>query len=203
MLYITVNRKGKLLWNLIKSYKCSKVLKGKTEINLVKFISDKGPTSCEECLKHHGEIFQTDDPDRPELPIHPNCRCKYEPLTQEEVISYQEDVQKIKTQLINYGNQIAAKATQLLTECEKEVKTQTVIHTANAVMTALPIISKTMEVVKKGKALEEQVTSTVANAKLNTMVKALQISLWTMKKIEQADHFLQKKNGKYRSQHCI
>jgi hypothetical protein len=56
------------------------MLNGKTEIKLVKFISDKGPNSCKECLKHHGEIFRLDDPNKPELPIHPNCRCKYEPI---------------------------------------------------------------------------------------------------------------------------
>ena len=56
------------------------MLNEKTEIKLVKFLSDKGPNSCEECLKHHGEIFQVDDPNKPELPIHPNCRCKYEPI---------------------------------------------------------------------------------------------------------------------------
>ena len=71
------------------------MLKGKTEIKLVKFISDKGPGSCEECLKHHGEVFQLDDPNKPELPIHPNCRCKYELLTPNEVVSYQGEVQKI------------------------------------------------------------------------------------------------------------
>ncbi len=54
------------------------MLNGKTEIKLVKFISDKGPNSCKECLKHHSEIFRLDDPNKPVLPIHPNCRCKYE-----------------------------------------------------------------------------------------------------------------------------
>ena len=131
------------------------MLNEKSQPEYYRFVAEDDEKCCDDCKKHNDKIFQENDPDIPKLPIHPNCRCKYEPLTQEEVISYQEDVQKIKTQLINYGNQIAAKATQLLTECEKEVKTQTVIHTANAVMTALPIISKTMEVVKKGKALEE------------------------------------------------
>ena len=56
------------------------MLNGKNEIKLVKFISDKGPNSCKECLKHHGEVFRADDPNKPVLPIHPNCRCKYEPI---------------------------------------------------------------------------------------------------------------------------
>ena len=169
------------------------MLKGKTEIKLVKFISDKGPNSCEDCLKHHGEVFQLDDPNKPELPIHPYCRCKYELLTPKEVASYQGEVQKIKTQLINYGNQIAAQATQLLAECDEEIKAHTVTQTSNAVVTAPPAVYQTMKVIEKGKALEEKVSSTVASAKLNTMVTALQIGLWIMKKIDQADKFLQRK----------
>lgn len=172
------------------------MLKGKTEIKLVKFISDKGPNSCEDCLKHHGEVFQLDDPEKPELPIHPNCRCKYELLTLNEVASYQGEVQKIKTQLINYGNRIAAQAVQLLSECEKEIKTHTVTHTANAVVTALPIVSKTMEVVEKGKALEEQVDSTVASAKLSTIVTALQITMAAMQEINQAAEVVHKEMEK-------
>ena len=172
------------------------MLKGKTEIKLVKFISDKGPNSCEACLKHHGEIFRLDDPDKPELPIHPNCRCKYELLTQEEVIAYQDDVQKIKTELIKYGNQIALQATQLLAECDKEIKTHTATFAANAVVTALPIVSKTMEVVKSGKVLEEKVSSTVAGVKLNTMVTALQITIAAMQKINQAADIVHKEMEK-------
>ena len=170
-----------------------KMLKGKIEIKLVKFVSDKGPNSCEECLKHHGKIFQADDPDKPDLPIHPNCRCKYELMTQSEIISYQDDLQKIKTQLNNYGNQIAAQATQLLAECDRAIKTQTVTHSANAVVTALPVVYQTMKIIEKGKNLEEKVASTVTSAKLTAMVTTLQIGLWTMKKIEQADNFLQEK----------
>ena len=56
------------------------MLEKKIDGTLVKFISDKGPNSCEDCLKHHGKIFCIDDSNKPELPIHPNCRCKYEPI---------------------------------------------------------------------------------------------------------------------------
>ena len=77
-----------------------KMLKGKIEIKLVKFVSDKGPNSCEDCLKHHGEVFQLDDPEKPELPIHPNCRCKYELLTQDDIISTQETEQDKQKKLL-------------------------------------------------------------------------------------------------------
>ena len=153
-----------------------------TPSNLVRFVSEQGESSCDACLKYHKQIFEENDKNRPKLPIHPNCRCKYELLTQEEVTAYQDDLQKIKTQLINYGNQIAAQATQLLAECDEEIKTHTATQTSNAVVTALPAVYQTMKVLEKGKALEEKLTSTVASAKLNTIVTALQISLWTMKK---------------------
>ena len=173
--------------------KIMQMLKGKTEPKLVRFVSDKGANSCKACLEHHGKIFRADAADKPQLPIHPNCRCKYELLTKAEVVSYQEDVQKIKTLLINYGNQIAAQATQLLAECDREIKNHTVTHAANAVLTALPAVYQTTKVIENGKVLEEKVTSTVARTKLNTMVTTLQIGLWTMKKIEQVDKFLQEK----------
>ena len=172
------------------------MLNGKTEIKLVKFISDKGPNSCDACLAHHDEVFQADDPDKPELPIHPNCRCKYELLTQEEVTAYQDDLQKIKTQLINYGNQIAAQATQLLAECDEEIKTHTVTQTSNAVVTALPAVCQTMKVIEKGKALEEKISSTATSAKLTAMVTAFQITMMAMQKINQATEVLHREMEK-------
>ena len=64
--------------------KIMQMLKGKTEPKLVRFISDKGPNSCKACLKHHGKIFRADARDKPKLPIHPNCRCKYEEVKESD-----------------------------------------------------------------------------------------------------------------------
>ena len=58
--------------------KIMQMLKGKTEPKLVRFVSDKGKNSCKACLKHHNQIFAEDDKNKPKIPIHPNCRCKYE-----------------------------------------------------------------------------------------------------------------------------
>ena len=60
--------------------KIMQMLKEKTEPKLVRFISDKGPNSCKACLKHHGKIFRADARDKPKLPIHPNCQCKFEEI---------------------------------------------------------------------------------------------------------------------------
>ena len=43
----------------------------------VKFISEKGVNSCNICRSYHGKIFAKDDPQKPKLPLHPNCRCKF------------------------------------------------------------------------------------------------------------------------------
>ena len=60
--------------------KIMQMLKGKTEPKLIRFISDKGPNSCKACLEHHGKIFRANAPDKPKLPIHPNCQCKFEEI---------------------------------------------------------------------------------------------------------------------------
>ena len=52
------------------------LLKAKTEVKQLRFVSERGPNCCSACLALDGKVFQADDPDLPELPIHPNCRCK-------------------------------------------------------------------------------------------------------------------------------
>ena len=71
--------------------KIIQMLKGKTEPKLVRFISDKGPNSCKACLKHHGKIFRADARDKPKLPIHPNCRCKYEEVKESDAKTQSSD----------------------------------------------------------------------------------------------------------------
>ena len=49
--------------------------------NFVIFTSEHGSISCAECLQYNGKIFDIEDPALPQLPIHPNCRCKYVSLS--------------------------------------------------------------------------------------------------------------------------
>jgi|GEM_PF-4387522 len=45
----------------------------------VKYVSSKG--CCEKCAENDGKIFKLSDSSKPELPIHPNCKCRYEEVT--------------------------------------------------------------------------------------------------------------------------
>lgn len=96
------------------------MLKGKSEVKLVKFVSDKGPNSCEKCLAFHGKVFRADDPEKPELPIHPHCRCRYEELSKSEVKERQDKILEIKTQLVELGGKVADRAKELIAEFEKK-----------------------------------------------------------------------------------
>ena len=56
---------------------------------IVKFVSEKGVNSCNICRSYHGKIFTEDDPQKPELPLHPNCRCKFveeQPFLSENIL---------------------------------------------------------------------------------------------------------------------
>lgn len=38
-----------------------------------------GDYPCPQCAKHDGNVWDVDDPDAPEVPVHPNCRCVFAP----------------------------------------------------------------------------------------------------------------------------
>ena len=46
----------------------------------LRFISEKSKTTCEECKKYDKMVFAEDDPSKPAIPIHPNCKCHYKTL---------------------------------------------------------------------------------------------------------------------------
>jgi hypothetical protein len=41
------------------------------------FTTEQDASVCNFCYPYHDRIFQADDPAKPEIPIHPNCRCRY------------------------------------------------------------------------------------------------------------------------------
>jgi len=46
----------------------------------LRFVAERGKRSCHLCLQYDGLVFAANDPDRPKLPLHYRCRCRYEPV---------------------------------------------------------------------------------------------------------------------------
>lgn len=46
----------------------------------VMYIAEMGAKTCKKCQEYHGKIFLETDPQKPIIPIHPNCRCRYKKL---------------------------------------------------------------------------------------------------------------------------
>ena len=92
-----------------------------TPAHLVRFVSEKGENSCDDCLKYHNQIFEENDKNRPELPIHPNCRCKYEYVSKNDLIPIRKNIENISTRLDNWAKQIRSQGEQLLRDVENIV----------------------------------------------------------------------------------
>lgn len=58
----------------------------KAGVRYVQYLA--APDACEECLPYAGEVFELGT--EPPLPIHPNCRCDYRPLSPNDA-AYPED----------------------------------------------------------------------------------------------------------------
>jgi len=61
----------------------------------IRYVADKGKNTCRECLENDGKTFDLDDPELPQLPIHPNCRCKYVSSTVPQ-LDVTEDVERYR-----------------------------------------------------------------------------------------------------------
>jgi hypothetical protein len=48
------------------------------------FVAEKDGDCCEKCRRFDGKVFSDEDPAKPELPIHPNCRCSWRKATIKE-----------------------------------------------------------------------------------------------------------------------
>ena len=164
-----------------------------TPSRLVRFVSEQGENSCRDCLKHHNQIFEENDKDRPKLPIHPNCRCKYEYLTNSEVTGLQNELREIQIQLIDYGNQFANKINQLSAEYAREIKKYTKSYTIHTIKSAFSAAWQTLKLIEEGKAVKENLAAKADKANLTTIVTALLLSYWAIKNIEQINKSLQEK----------
>ena len=48
------------------------------------FVAEKDGDCCEKCRRFDGKVFSDKDPAKPELPMHPNCRCSWRKATIKE-----------------------------------------------------------------------------------------------------------------------
>ena len=46
------------------------------------YVAEKSKTSCMKCQENHTKRFRSSDASKPEIPVHPNCKCKYVPLSE-------------------------------------------------------------------------------------------------------------------------
>ena len=92
-----------------------------TPPRLLRFVSEKGENSCDECQKYHGMIFEENAKNIPQIPIHPNCRCKYEYVSKNDLVPIQKNIENISTQLDNWAKQIHSRGKQLLRDVDNIV----------------------------------------------------------------------------------
>lgn len=57
----------------------------------VEWIATLEQNTCNECARLDGKVFNLDDPRRPKLPRHPNCRCDWLPVVGDYVSKYRKD----------------------------------------------------------------------------------------------------------------
>lgn len=53
----------------------------------IKFVAESNNKTCLDCQRWDGKIFDKNAPNRPVLPLHPNCRCKYQDIPANTKIS--------------------------------------------------------------------------------------------------------------------
>ncbi len=51
------------------------------EEKMLIYVAEQTATTCSACAANAGKVFRVSDPERPQLPLHPNCACYYEEIT--------------------------------------------------------------------------------------------------------------------------
>ena len=93
-------------------------LKQITAPHLLRFVSEKGENSCEKCKKYHNLIFEENDKNIPKIPIHPNCRCKFEHVKNDELEKIKENIEKLSKPIDYWAKQILSHGNQLLRDVD-------------------------------------------------------------------------------------
>ena len=130
-----------------------------TPPRLLRFVSEKGENSCDECQKYHGLIFEENAKDIPQIPIHPNCRCKYEYVSKNDLVSIRKNIENISTLLDNWAEQIRSQGEQLsrdvdnivlgIKNTKKEIELNVLITSLQYAITAAEKIKLAEDALKK------------------------------------------------------
>ena len=73
---------------------------------------------CEKCRSYDGQVFCDDDSTKPELPLHPNCRCKYERVEGGELETIKNNFGNMLIQIDGWAKKILAQGNQLLRDAD-------------------------------------------------------------------------------------
>lgn len=139
------------------------MLQEKSQPEYFRFVAEDDEKCCDACKNHNNEIFQENDPDMPQLPIHPNCRCKLVKLEVEETENVKSNILQMIDELNYYENQLLSDfqqwkndAAELLNSAQKsyddfvtEAKIKVLAATASAMLTMIEKFNQTGELLKK------------------------------------------------------
>ena len=56
------------------------------------FVAEKNGACCKLCRRFDGKVFREDDPAKPQLPLHPHCRCSWREATVRESLNAMVEV---------------------------------------------------------------------------------------------------------------
>ena len=138
--------------------KITQELKQSETEKYVKFISDKGENSCKTCLQYHGQIFKIDAPQKPKIPLHPNCRCKYENVDSAELREIRKRIDEIVTQLRKYTAILTTKAHQAYNQAEN--------------------------IISQAENIKNKIDTTIISIKVSALIILIQSILFAMEKVK-------------------
>ncbi len=141
-----------------------------TPPRLLRFVSEEGEKCCEECLKYHDLIFEEDDKDIPQIPIHPNCRCHYEYVTDEEIKKVTNKIEDTSKQINNWAKKILAQGDRFLLEFN-----QAMLGAKNA---------------------EDFLKSKTLALKMSAIIAALEYTIFAAEKIKLSEEILKSESRK-------
>lgn len=131
-------------------------LKERFQEKKVRFVVEQDSRNCEKCLQYNGKIYKESDPDKPILPIHPNCRCTYEEVSNPDMV--RNRLSKVESQVREYARIIVDNASELCSEAEY--------------------------LFQEAAKYDDKINAAIFSAKVSTLGIAMQYSIWGMEKMD-------------------